>query len=276
MHLSIAPPIIFLIPLTQLHSCFVCNVVAAVSLLTEGRESRFVRRGNIPPVYLSCTMNYVLDDDGSGTVGSGSAHCPRIETYEPAIVSQQELCVEEAKKCDEVKWCLPPAFGCDWLGYFKHHFVLEQFFELWRGDDFVGTSKSRPLPARGLESFPCHSLHRSALNTFESDSKHFNSFGGCVVVFRHLAPNSQLFGVWFLWLHIEDNLLIVDLQNSNLSRSLQAAVVALVWDSPPMADVFFAPFKSNLFSLDDRKLPKTRRSTRSENGKVEIKAAKHD
>ena len=71
-------------------------------MLTEGRESRFVRRGCIPPVYLSCTMNYILNDDDSGADNDGAAPCPRIETYEPAIASQQELCMEEAKKFEEV------------------------------------------------------------------------------------------------------------------------------------------------------------------------------
>ena len=252
-----------------------CNVVAAVSVLTEGRDSRFVRRGSIPPVYLSCTMNYVLNDDDGCAIDSGSAPSLRIETYEPAIASQQEMCVEEAKTCAEVKWCLHPVFRCDWLGYFKHYFVLQQFFELWKGDDFVGTSDSQPHD-KHLECFLCHSLHRSALTKFESDSTIFSSFGGAVVVFRDLAPNSQLFGVWFLWLRVDGSLLIVDLQNSNASRSLQAAVAALGWDSPPMTDVFFAPFKRDLFSLIDRKLPKNRRSVRPEADVIKRKTAKRD
>lgn len=260
-----------LILLSQLHSCFVCNVVAAVSALTEDRESRFVQRGSIPPVYLSCTMNYILNDDASEN--GGSALCPRIETYEPAIATQQELCIEEAEKFEEVNWCLHPRFGCDWLGYFNHYFVLDQFFELWRGDVFVGTSKSRPRTSRNrLECYPCYSLQRSSFSDFENHSKNF--FGGCVVLFRHLVQHSQLFGIWFLWLRIEGRLLIVDLQNSTISASLQEAVTSLKWGSLPMPDVFFAPFKNDIFGLSDRKLPKKPRSNFSDAPNIKCKVTK--
>ena len=262
--------------LIQLHSCFVCNVVAAVSVLSEGQASRFVRRGSIPPVYLSCTMNYILDDDCS----SSSAHDsvvsrPSIETYEPAIVCHQELCVDEAARFEEVRWCLHPTFGCDWLAFFNHYFVLDHFFELWKGENFVGTSKSRPRTSRrSLECFPCYSLHRSTLENFDNDSNNMDAFGGCVVVFRHLSPNSQLFGVWFLWLRIKGSLMIVDLQNSNLSHSLQAAILCLGWDSPPMPDVFFAPFKREFFGSVDSNLPKNPRSTNSEGHVMRNKVTK--
>jgi hypothetical protein len=218
-------------------------------------------------------MNYILNDDDSGADNDGAAPCPRIETYEPAIASQQELCMEEAKKFEEVNWCLHPRFGCDWLGYFNHYFVLEQFYELWRGDLFVGTSKSRPQTSRRrLESYPCYSLKRSSLIDFDNDSK--GSFGGCVVLFRQLVPNSQLFGIWFLWLRVEGRLLIVDLQNSILSQSLQEAVTSLRWDSPPMYDVFFAPFKHDLFGSIDGKLPKHSRTNDSEAPDLKFKIAK--
>lgn len=250
-----------------------CNVVAAVSVLTEGQESKFVRRGSIPPVYLSCTMNYILDDNDSDR--PEHIGVPRIETYEPAIATQQELCADEARECSEVRWCLHPQFGCDWLGFFKHHFVLHQFFELWKGDVFVGTSSVRPKPLRRhVECFRCHSLFRSSINDFDNDSKNSDSFGGCVVVFRQLVPNSQLFGVWFLWLRIEGRMMIVDLQNSNLSPSLQAAVAALNWDSPPMFDVFYAPFKCDLFHPVDHRSLKTPRSNGSASINTKLKIAK--
>jgi hypothetical protein len=243
--------------------------------MTEGPESRFVRLGSIPPVYLSCSMNYILDDDDSAAPESLVAPCPRIETYEPAIESQQEMCADEAKEYEEVKWCLHPKFGCNWLGYFNHYFVLEQFFELWKGDTFVGTSEFRPKPASSrLDCFLCYTLSRSSLSNFEKDSSNSDSFGGCVVVFRQLAPNSQLFGVWFLWLRIEGILMVVDLQNSNVSRSLQAAVTALGWNSPPMIDVFYAPFKRDLFRPLDRKSPKKSRSKSSEAYHSKFKVAK--
>jgi hypothetical protein len=223
-------------------------------------------------------MNYILDDDDGATHENfGGAPCPRIETYEPAIESQQEMCADEAAKYEEVKWCLHPKFGCNWLGYFKQYFVLEQFFELWSGDVFVGTSKVRPKPSRSqLDCFICHSLIRSSLNDFENHSKNSDSFGGCVVVFRHLAPNSQLFGVWFLWLHVEGCLLIVDLQNSNLSRSLQSAVMALAWDLPPMVDIFYAPFKRDLFGPVHHKSLKQPRCTSSKAQFIKLKMSKCD
>ncbi len=81
-------------------------------------------------------MNYILDDDDSALPDSTGV--TRIETYEPAIATQQELCADEARECSEVRWCLHPQFGCDWLGFFKHYFVLHQFFELWKGFVFAG------------------------------------------------------------------------------------------------------------------------------------------
>jgi hypothetical protein len=221
-------------------------------------------------------MNYILDDDCSSSSANGSAaFCPSIETYEPAIACHQELCMEEAEKFEEVRWCLHPRFGCDWLAFFNHYFVLDQFFELWKGENFVGTSKSRPRTARrSLECFPCYSLHRSSLENFDNDSNNVDAFGGCVVVFRRLVPNSQLFGVWFLWLRIKGSLMIIDLQNSNLSRSLPAAITRLGWDATPMPDVFFAPFKLELFGAVDNKLAKNPRSTSSEGNRMVDKIAK--
>jgi hypothetical protein len=218
-------------------------------------------------------MNYVLNDDNTSENG-GSAPCPRIETYEPAIVTQQELCVEEAQKFEVVNWCLHPRFGCDWLGYFNHYFVLEQFFELWRGDVFVGTSKTRPRtsPRNRLESYPCYSLWRSSLIDFDNHSK--NNFGGCVVLFRHVDPNSQLFGIWFLWLRIEGRLMIVDLQNSTLSSSLEEAVTSLRWASQPMPDVFFAPFKHDIFRPSEFKSSKNPRSGIFDDPKSNLKVTK--
>jgi hypothetical protein len=222
-------------------------------------------------------MNYILNDDNIGVaeIGTGSSpvSCPRIETYEPAIKTQQEICIEEAKSFEEVNWCLHPRFGCDWLGFFNHYFVLEQFFELWRADLFIGTSKSRPRTSRNkLECYPCHSLKRSSFNNFDNDSK--NCFGGCVVLFRQLAPQSQLFGIWFLWLRIDGRLLIVDLQNSVVSSSHQEAVTSLTWDSPPMHDVFFAPFKNDFFLPSDHSSPKNPRSNISDAPNLKFKVTK--
>ena len=47
------------------HSCFVCNVVAAVDLLqcsVKSNQSRFAARGSVPAVYLSCACNFERDD----------------------------------------------------------------------------------------------------------------------------------------------------------------------------------------------------------------------
>ena len=43
------------------HTCFVANVVAAPSLLLQGRASRFATAGCFPPVYLACSFNFDRD-----------------------------------------------------------------------------------------------------------------------------------------------------------------------------------------------------------------------
>ncbi len=68
--------------------------------------------------------------------------------------------------------------------------------------------------------------------------------------------------------------MIIDLQNSNLSRSLPAAITRLGWDATPMPDVFFAPFKLELFGAVDNKLAKNPRSTSSEGNRMVDKIAK--
>ena len=46
----------------SLHTCLVANVVALQDVLDRGRASRFVQRGAIPPVYLSCASNFERDN----------------------------------------------------------------------------------------------------------------------------------------------------------------------------------------------------------------------
>jgi len=222
------------------HTCLVSNVVALESLLREGIDSRFLQRGSIPPVYLSCAANFDRDTD--------TGEC---FSYEICIGAHQERCREEALGEEIVSFCLCPRWGSDWLGYFKSKFRLQQAYEVYRGDDFVrNQAKARPILAGELAYGPVFSLHRTTIEGFEEAARlgceeHGDSLcrGGCVVAFRHEASDKEPFGIWWGWLLLGEDLFIIDLQNSALTHTLQGAIQSLDWDQPAREEAFFAAFK---------------------------------
>jgi len=256
----------------SVHTCLVANVVVPVDLMTHGSISRYARRGAIPAVYLSCAANFDRDDESG-----------EIFSYEVAVAAHQERCAAEAEAHAEVRFCLDPACGPDWLSYFRREFALQRMFEVWQGDRFVQNRASAPAKKRGVQAYPVYGLVRSSLRDFEARVRHGaqNSRGarvgsrrsyrgGCVVAFRHEPPEAEPFGMWFLWLllggaradsaadsahdgssggGIESgssggaHLVIVDLQNGRQARSLEGAIATLGWESTPRDEIFFAPFK---------------------------------
>jgi hypothetical protein len=220
-------------PYPSLHTCLAANVVAAVSLLTEGIHSRFVRMGALPPVYLACAINFERDPE------SGELH-----SCEPAIGDHQEQSREEAARFAPVRQCLHPTHGSDWLAFFRAHFHLRQCYELWHGEDFVGNVEQRPPRlARGEACFPVYSLHRTTVEGFEGAARCSGARAGCVVAFRRGPPDAEPFGVWFLWLLVRGQLVVVDLQNTAMSGSLRESVQGLRWEEPPREEAFYAPMR---------------------------------
>jgi murein DD-endopeptidase MepM/ murein hydrolase activator NlpD len=218
------------------HTCLVCNVVALESMLKEGRESRFVCRGSIPPCYLSCACNFDRDTDTG-----------EIFSYEIAICEHQERCQEEAKQESEVSFCLDPKWRCDWLGYFKQKLSLRKEHEVYFGDAFVrNQAGARPL-GKDEEALPVHTLRRTSLVSFEADAKtsKVGSLGraGCVVAFRHEDVSSEPFGMWFGWMVCGEHFFVLDLQNSRITSTLDASIHGLSWSQPARPEVFYAPFK---------------------------------
>jgi hypothetical protein len=242
------------------HTCLVCNVLAAADLLLHGASSRFVVNGSIPSVYLSCQCNFDRDD-ASGEIFS----------FEFAPTEHQERCVEEAQAIPQVRFCLDPDFGTDWLGFFRATFELCPLYELWRGDRFLRNQRSRPRnPGRNVDVRLVYSLHRSSLSAFESDALQASARGvhaavelekeetgeggtalgrgGCVVAFRQGPAEAEPFGMWFLWLVLgvgprqSATIVLVDLQNSHVAASLHEMLARLGWEEPPREEVFFAAF----------------------------------
>lgn len=220
----------------SLHTCLLANVVAVCSLLREGAASRFVARRSLPPVYLSCAMNF--ERDAAGVLYSA----------EIAIADHQEGAAAEAAAHAEARFAFDPAAGTDWLTYFRREFVLVRQYELWNGDAFCGNVDAPPVPLpRNVAAFPVYSLRRTTLAGFAQEALLLlrasgGRGGGAVVVYRSLPPDVEPFGMWLAWFVIAGKLVIIDLQNGVVSEGLAAAIAALAWDEPPRDEVFFVPF----------------------------------
>jgi hypothetical protein len=156
----------------SLHTCLTANVVALVDLLEHGRASRFARRGAIPPVYLSCAVNFERDD----VTGE-------LWSVEIVIADHQDLCRQEAAAFPAVNEALDPEAQSDWLAYFSREFTLRRGFELWRGEQFVRNQLTAELPTSGTaavggkkqrkqqrgaswEAIPVHGAEKSFLRHF--------------------------------------------------------------------------------------------------------------
>ena len=244
----------------SLHTCLLANVLAPCSLLREGPASRFCERGSLPPVYLSCAMNFERDERGV------------LASAEVAIREHQAGAAEDATRHGEARFALDPAAGADWLGYaaryayafsaravnrhmqtairpvptrryFLREFRLVRLHELWQGEQFLRNVDALPAPLpRGVSAYPVYSLRRSTLARFADDARASGSGGGCVVVYRTLPVDVEPFGMWLCWMLVGGILAVVDLQNGVVSETLAGAIAALAWDELPLNHVFFAPF----------------------------------
>lgn len=183
-----------------------------------------------------------------------------IFSVEIAIAEHQERCQEEEAMYPEVRFALDPSHGTDWLGYFREMFALDQLYEVWRGDEYLYNTMLPPEDPK-LSVCPVYTLRRSSLSRFEHDALDAACIthsaldtelaapsepikGGCVVVFRTESPECEPFGAWLLYLIVAGEIVIVDLQNSTVHRSLQRTVDRLEWETPPRQEVYFAKFNS--------------------------------
>jgi murein DD-endopeptidase MepM/ murein hydrolase activator NlpD len=217
------------------HTCLVSNVLAFVSVLREGSQSRFFKEASIPPVYLSCALNFERDP----VTGE-------LFSVEPVCGDQQIEAKTESKKHKEVQLAHDPIFRSDFLSYFKHEFILEQLFEVWSSSgDFLRNERGtkRPLCASGEEVIDVYSFSRTRLETFESDIQKLalgkNVFG-VSLVFRSGSPDTEPFGIFLGFCKLNEELVIVDLQNSMLHSSLIEAVSSLSWEEKPRNECFYA------------------------------------
>jgi hypothetical protein len=219
----------------SLHTCLVSNVFAFVSALREGSQSRFVKETSIPPVYLSCALNFERDN-----------FTGEIFSVEPVCADQQKEAKAESKRYKEVQLAQDPVFCNDFLSYFKHEFVLERLFEVWStSGEFLRNERSmqRPICLSGEEVIDVFSFYRSQIETFESDIEslaHGKNVFGISLVFRSSEPSVQPFGIWFGFCKLNEELVIVDLQNSMLHGSLIEAVASLAWEEKPRSECFYA------------------------------------
>jgi hypothetical protein len=242
----------------SLHTCLVANVVALVDLLEHGRASRFARWGGIPPVYLSCAVNFERDD----VTGE-------LWSVEIGIADHQDLCRQEAAAFPAVREALDPEAQSDWLAYFGREFTLRRGFELWHGEQFVRNQptaelpspspaaqgkRQRGAPSHAWEAIPVHGLFRSSLDRLPTDLRATKpgrlAHGGCVSVFRSGPPDAEPFGLWLGFFVAAarptsggGGVVYVDLQSHVVWHGdLRGLVATLDWDTPPRDEVFFAPF----------------------------------
>ena len=221
------------------HTCLLCNVLALASALREGAGgSRFWKRGSLPPVYLACAINFERDAAGE------------LFSCEPAIGDHQEQSMEEAAAHEQVRFCLDPKAKSDWLSYFQREYILEKRFELWKGEDFAGNVDKKPSPMpKGTTCLPIFSFSRSSLGACEAEVADAAALpknaisGGCVVVYRQGPPDAEPFGMWLGWIYLHASLVIVDLQNSAITSSLEEAIALMHWAEEPRQEIFWARFK---------------------------------
>lgn len=244
------------------HTCLVANVLAAMSLLLEGRTSRFVARGAFPPVYLACSFNFDRDDrQGRGVLQtdapltrrrSSPSHaafpcCSTGELFsmEPAISEHQEAARTEAAAFAEVSWA-HGATGSDWLAFFRTTFALDERFELWEGGAFLENVAKRPKRLRQrVECLPVWSLYKTSIESFGAAACATGAPAGVVAVFRTGPPDAEPFGVWLAWMQVGGHVLVADLQSSSVHGTLAEAIERLAWEEPARhGEVFFAPLRT--------------------------------
>ena len=231
-----------LAPYPSLHTCLVCNLLSVVSILIDGKRSRFIQKGFIPAVYLSCAMNYEIDYLPNST--------PTLFSYEPLTLDHQGTCQQEALEYSEVQFALDPIFQSDWFSYFVHYFDMKDLFNLWKGNKFISSLPQYPKQMeRGMSVTRNVTFHKSGISTFPMDLQTLNGNQmGCVVIFRRIDPQYELFGMWFTWVWINGCLHVIDRQNSQLSRSLEEAIQKLGWtDDSYHSEIFFAALKKELY-----------------------------
>lgn len=233
-----------LAPYPSVHSCFVCNIVAFFSIFLEGSSSRFIQRGVIPAVYLSCAMNYEIDQLQNGDT--------TLLSYEPVVDDDQELCHKEASQYPEVSFSLDPTFQSDWFSYFVHYFEMIEIYNVWKGHKFIESYMNYPTQLqRGMSIVGNVTFQKTSFHSFSEHLQTQNPENqiGCVVVFRKIDPRYELFGMWFSWVLIDNVLFIVDIQNSRISKSLDDAVEILGWEEEPHSEVFYGNFKKSLYVI---------------------------
>lgn len=211
-------------------------MLALESMLSQGGESRFIARGRIPPVYLSCACNFDRDTETG-----------EIFSYEICIREHQERCQDEAAHEPQVAFCLDPCWGADWLGYFDAKFRLRKEFEIYQGDLFIRNQATTKGIKKGEEAYPVSMLERTTIESFESDARAVSAgslgHGGCVVAFRYESSDKEPFGIWWGWLVIRGHFFILDLQNSALAGSLGESIESLGWAQPARQEAFFGVFR---------------------------------
>ncbi len=118
-------------------------------------------------MYLACAINFERDTCTG-----------ELWSCEPAISDHQEQCAAEAATHPEVRFALDPITASDWLAFFRREFRVEEKFELWRGDDFLGNVDEKPASGKtkkpsmkGVTCCPVYSLQRSSLSAVEADAR---------------------------------------------------------------------------------------------------------
>jgi murein DD-endopeptidase MepM/ murein hydrolase activator NlpD len=221
----------------SLHTCLVSNVLAFVSLLREGSQSRFVKETSIPPVYLSCALNFERDPLSG-----------ELFSVEPVCVDQQIESMREYKRHKEVRLALDPVFRNDFLAYFKHEFVLEALYEVWTKDGaFIRNERGihRPLCLSNNEEIvDIFSFFRSNVNDISSHIRSATlekkSVFGISLVFRAGPSTAEPFGIWIGFCKHESDIVFIDLQNSTVHDTILAVIQSLTWEEEPRNECFYS------------------------------------